>query len=671
MSGQVTITQLPTAAALTGLEAVPVVQNGVTVQTTAAALAGAGALNYPFLTVGSTSGLTQARYLAASTGLSLTDGGVGSTLTINLTGTALSLNAAGTGMVVKDGSSTVAVRQLAVGAGMTVSNANGVSGNPTLGLSTNLQNLSSLSSIGLVAGNGSTFSEVTITGVAGQISVSSGDASSGGPAIGIASNPTVPGTGGMILPSGTIAQRSPVNGTMRYNSSTGQFEGYAASAWVNLGSGSSAGGSVSNVSFTGGLISVANPTTTPALTVAGTSGGVVYFSSASTWASSGVLGSGQIVLGGGAGATPTSVATIGNSYLSQINTSTTDTTNANISRNGDWGFGTTAFAITDFTSTNLNYSQIFRSVSATGGPGVAISGVALPYDGTPTTSYLAVTAGTTTTNIRAWAGTKTGSTGSPVWTELARLASPTFTSNIGLGSISTNYTLQITSSTTGGTTAGAINIAPTIQSDVTANAYGALSSLVTAAASFTLSAWRGFQAGINTIGAGSTVTNAYGFIADSSLGTGATNSYGFYHSIAAASNKWGIYAVGTAQNYIAGNVGIGSGKSVPGFALDVNGTVNATYSAGSTATGLTAAGTNLATALVLAAQYNVVSTTASGTGVALPSVTGVKIWVYNAGANALLVYPPSGTVNGSASFSLATTVKAQFVQVAAGVWYSV
>ena len=61
-------------------------------------------------------------------------------------------------------------------------------------------------------------------------------------------------------------------------------------------------GTVTSVSFTGGLISVGNPTTTPDFTVAGTSGGVPYFSSASTWASSAALASGGVVIGGGAGA---------------------------------------------------------------------------------------------------------------------------------------------------------------------------------------------------------------------------------------------------------------------------------------------------------------------------------------------------------------------------------
>ncbi len=68
-------------------------------------------------------------------------------------------------------------------------------------------------------------------------------------------------------------------------------------------------GTVTSVGFTGGLISVANPTTTPAFTVAGTSGGVPYFSAASTWATSAALAANALVLGGGAGAAPATTTT--------------------------------------------------------------------------------------------------------------------------------------------------------------------------------------------------------------------------------------------------------------------------------------------------------------------------------------------------------------------------
>ena len=64
--------------------------------------------------------------------------------------------------------------------------------------------------------------------------------------------------------------------------------------------------------FTGGLVSVGgSPITTTgtfALTVAGTSGGVPYFSSTSTWASSALLTANGVMLGGGAGGAPSVTA---------------------------------------------------------------------------------------------------------------------------------------------------------------------------------------------------------------------------------------------------------------------------------------------------------------------------------------------------------------------------
>jgi hypothetical protein len=236
---QVQITDLPQALALTGTESVPIVQNGVTVQTTTGAISGAGALNYPFLTVGSTVGLTQARYLATGTGLSLTDNGAGSTLQVKLTGAALSLDGSGTGIQVKTDANTLTPRQIAVGTGMTVSNPDGVAGNPTIGLNTNLQNLSSLSGTGLLTINGTTFSQTSINGTTDQISVASGNASTGAPTIGIASNPVLPGTSSVVLPQGTTAQRGlPGYGALRYNTDTATLEAYTLYGWGAIISGS-------------------------------------------------------------------------------------------------------------------------------------------------------------------------------------------------------------------------------------------------------------------------------------------------------------------------------------------------------------------------------------------------------------------------------------------------
>ena len=82
-----------------------------------------------------------------------------------------------------------------------------------------------------------------------------------------------------------------------------------------MASNASSSATVSSVaqSFTGGIISVGgSPITTSgtlALTVAGTSGGIPYFSSATAWATSAALAANAIVLGGGAGAAPATTTT--------------------------------------------------------------------------------------------------------------------------------------------------------------------------------------------------------------------------------------------------------------------------------------------------------------------------------------------------------------------------
>jgi hypothetical protein len=93
------------------------------------------------------------------------------------------------------------------------------------------------------------------------------------------------------------------NGTLTL-SVNGQTPDSAGDITIATGS-----GTVTSVSFTGGLISVANATTTPALTVAGTSGGIPYFSSSSTWASSSVLAANSLMIGGGAGVAPSTITT--------------------------------------------------------------------------------------------------------------------------------------------------------------------------------------------------------------------------------------------------------------------------------------------------------------------------------------------------------------------------
>lgn len=95
----------------------------------------------------------------------------------------------------------------------------------------------------------------------------------------------------------------------------------------------------------------------------------------------------------------------------------------------------------------------------------------------------------------------------------------------------------------------------------------------------------------------------------------------------------------------------------------------ATNITGDISSALTAAGTNKATALLLASAENYVSITSSGKGVMLPAMAqGDDVSVYNGGANTLLVYTNTGSdtiTNGSANggFSIATMRSANFSKV--------
>ena len=151
----ITITQLPTASALTGSEAVPVVQNGVTVQTTTGQIQAAANLStYTFITVGTTAPLAASRYLAVGTGLGITDGGAQSSYTISLNGTSASLEGVGYGMLAKTAANTVVNRTISVsGNGLAISNGNGISGNPTLSITGVLANFASVSGTGLLTIN--------------------------------------------------------------------------------------------------------------------------------------------------------------------------------------------------------------------------------------------------------------------------------------------------------------------------------------------------------------------------------------------------------------------------------------------------------------------------------------------------------------------------------------
>jgi hypothetical protein len=141
--------------------------------------------------------------------------------------------------------------------------------------------------------------------------------------------------------------------------------------------------------------------------------------------------------------------------------------------------------------------------------------------------------------------------------------------NVGIGATaSAGTTLRIGKNLTGAINGLGVYNNQAVQSDVTSSAQLFSTFPSTAAAAFTLGSLTHFGASQSTIGATSAVTNQYGFLAQSTL-TGATNNYGFFSNIASGTGRWNFYAAGTAVNYFAGNVGIGT--TSPGERLVVEG----------------------------------------------------------------------------------------------------
>ena len=129
--------------------------------------------------------------------------------------------------------------------------------------------------------------------------------------------------------------------------------------------------------------------------------------------------------------------------------------------------------------------------------------------------------------------------------------------SVGIGSTTlTATTLRISKAQTGATSINTILSSGQINSDVTASVNNFASQLLTQAATFTLGSFSHFRASDTLKGAGSTITNEYGFNVDDL--TFGTNSFGFYGNISSGTGRWNLYMNGTADNYLAGDLGIGT-----------------------------------------------------------------------------------------------------------------
>ncbi|NBX87754.1 MAG: hypothetical protein EBQ97_04440, partial [Bacteroidetes bacterium] len=157
-------------------------------------------------------------------------------------------------------------------------------------------------------------------------------------------------------------------------------------------------GTVTSVGWTGGIVSVASPTSTPAFTIAGTSGGVPYFSSASAWASSGALTQYGVMYGGGAGAAPSTTAS-GTAGQFLMSNGAAAPTWANLVPSGTLMLFQQTNAPTGWTKQTTHNDKALRVVSGAVGSGgtTAFSTVFTNQTPTITTSGLSVGATTLTT----------------------------------------------------------------------------------------------------------------------------------------------------------------------------------------------------------------------------------------------------------------------------------
>jgi hypothetical protein len=132
----------------------------------------------------------------------------------------------------------------------TIADFNIVGGGGSGTLSAFLSTVNSGAGTGHLVRNGADAFYRTIVGTANQLTVTNGNGVSGNPTLSLASNPILPGTSAVVLPKGTTGERATtVDGALRFNTTTNSFEGYQSGAWQSFATGA---GSVVNGGNVGG-----------------------------------------------------------------------------------------------------------------------------------------------------------------------------------------------------------------------------------------------------------------------------------------------------------------------------------------------------------------------------------------------------------------------------------
>jgi hypothetical protein len=148
------------------------------------------------------------------------------------------------------------------------------------------------------------------------------------------------------------------------------------------------------------------------------------------------------------------------------------------------------------------------------------------------------------------------------------MSSPTISGTVGIGAApSTAYAVRVSSTSLTGTDPIAFYANMTGAATATGSLTGYSTNMSTAASAYTVSNVFQIYAANTSLGAGSAITNQYGiYITDMTSGT---NNYGLRSVVSSGSNKYNLYISGTADNYMAGKLGIGMS---PTKTLDVTGT---------------------------------------------------------------------------------------------------
>jgi hypothetical protein len=435
--------------------------------------------------------------------------------------------------------------------------------------------------------------------------IKAGAGGSGSFQVSVARGSTLGGTDSNVQ-FGTLAN----NNLIAYDSTLGY--------WKNVTAASLGLGTVTSVSFTGGLITVATPTTTPALTVAGTSGGVVYFSSASTWASSAALAANAIVLGGGAGAAPATT--------------------------------TTGTGVVTALGVNTGTAGAF-----------VVNGGAL---GTPSSGTVTNLTGTASININGTVGATTPTTGS--FTSVTNSGLTTgrvvYTTTGGLNTSSANLLYSGTDLTVYGITVGRGTGAISTNTAVGSNALAAntTGSAVTAA---------GFQAAYSNTTGDSISAVGYQAGYSNTVGTqitvfGQQAGYGNIGSYNEAFGHQAGYALSSGtENITVGRLSMSSGVGVTGglnsgFGQQtLRNLTSGSYNTGVGYQALTAVNSGAGN---LAAGYSAGSAITSGSkNVILGSYTGSAAPISATGNNYIVLSDGDGNVRGtfnsSGNFGVGTT----------------